>query len=359
MRIAIYTPYLDTVGGGEKYMLTAAQALSGSSRVDVLLDAHLAELDLQTILDKFKKLHNLDLKNVNFIKAPIGKGSSFLSRSLFLRRYDLFFCLTDGSLFYSTAKRSYIHFQVPFENISAKGLWGYIKQHSWNSAIYNSIFTKSYIEKSWSFKGSVVYPPVDVKSLKPLPKKKIILSVGRFFGFTKSKKHEVMIKAFKQMVGKDGCPGWSLHLVGGAGVGDMEYVEQLQKLAKGAAIEIHPNLSYEELLKIYGQASIYWHAMGYNETDPTKMEHFGISTVESMAAGAVPVVINMGGQKEIVDSGKNGFLWNNDEELIQYTKALIEDKVLLNDLSQSAIDKSSRFSQEKFTKEIKRVLMIK
>ncbi len=353
MKIAIYTPYLDTAGGGEKYMLIIAEALSKKEQVDVLLDKHLATLDLQMLLQKVEKLHKLDLSRVKFIKAPIGQDSSMVERALFLRRYDLFFCMTDGSLFYATAKKNIIHFQVPFKNIAALGLWGYLKQKSWDSAIYNSNFTKNIIEKSWSLnKGQVFYPPVDVESIKPLSKKKIILSVGRF---TKFKKHEVMIGAFKKLSKDKNFDGWSLNLVGGAEEGAMQYVKELQSLAGHSRVQLHPNLPYEDLIKMYGESSIYWHAMGYNEVDPAKMEHFGISTVEAMAAGAVPVVINLGGQREIVDSGKNGFLWDSVDGLISYTKQLIKEKALLVDLSKNAQAKAAVFSKKRFVNQVEKI----
>jgi len=37
------------------------------------------------------------------------------------------------------------------------------------------------------------------------------------------------------------------------------------------------------------------------------LEHFGITTVEAMAAGCVPLVYDSGGQAEIVSSGYNGY----------------------------------------------------
>jgi hypothetical protein len=55
-----------------------------------------------------------------------------------------------------------------------------------------------------------------------------------------------------------------------------------------------------------------WHATGYGfdaEQYPAKQEHFGMTTVEAMSAGAVPVVLNTGGQREIVTHGDDGFLW--------------------------------------------------
>ena len=55
------------------------------------------------------------------------------------------------------------------------------------------------------------------------------------------------------------------------------------------------------------------------------MEHFGITTVEAMAAGCVPVVINKAGQREIVEDGVSGFLWNTWGELKDRTQLLAED----------------------------------
>src|SRR3989344_951160 len=219
MKIAIYSPYLDTSGGGEKYILTIAEALSVDNKVDILLDAHLAQIGVENVVNKISKLHNLDLSRVKFINSPLGIGGNFFSRLFFLRKYDWLFFLTDGSVFYSTAKNSVIHFQVPFES-SPQSLWGKIKLSSWERAIYNSNFTKDIIKKYWDLKGEVIYPPVSVEELKLLKKKKQILSVGRFFGFLKDKKHEILIKSYKSLIDGGKIKGWSLHLAGGAGEGD-------------------------------------------------------------------------------------------------------------------------------------------
>ncbi len=351
MRIAFYTPYLDTVGGGEKYILTAASYLSTNHVVDVLLDIHLASLNLDSIKKGIADLHNLDLSRVNFVKAPLGKGSLPFSRLLFLKKYDFLFYLTDGSIFYSTAKNSILHLQSPIKNVN-NGIWGKFKLSSWKIIIYNSNFTKEGAQKTWGKPGIVVYPPISVEDLKPLKKKKQILSVGRFFGFLKDKKHGFLIDTFKKLVSENNLYDWSLYLVGGAGEGDRLYVEELNKLAEGSSIFIHPNLPFHDLKNLYGESSIYWHAAGFGEEDLTKMEHFGISTVEAMAGGAVPVVINLGGQPEIVEQGINGFLWNSENEFLRYTKDLINDSKLMNKLSREAIKRSKEFSKEKFCENI-------
>lgn len=352
MKIAIYSPYLDSFGGGERYMLTIAECLVNKNKIDILLDNHLFEI--KNLKINLSKRLNLNLNNINFIKAPVGKGSNFLQRLKFLRKYDFLFYLTDGSIFYSTAKNSILHFQVPFENTAAKNLWGRKKLNSWKVAIYNSQFTKELIEKTWNLKGEVLYPPVAVEEFKPLKKEKIILSVGRFVSFSKVKKHEVMIDVFKEME-QDGLKGWSLHLAGGL-EGDKKYLEELKLMAKGAAIFFHPDINFEKLQDLYGHASIYWHAMGFGESDPQRKEHFGITTVEAMAAGCVPIIINLGGQPEIVEDGKSGFLWSTTEELKEKTKNLINDLKLLKRLSQNARERSKIFSKERFCNRIKELI---
>lgn len=356
MKIAIYSPYLDTLGGGEKYMMTIAEILSQTCCVEVLLDSHLKNLGGDYLKKELSERFDLDLDKVSFVKAPIGKGSNMLSRLFFLKKYDSLFYLTDGSIFYPTSKRNILHIQSPLLGEPAKSIWGKVKLKGWDMIIYNSKFTKEHAQNNWPIKSEIVYPPVDVDKIKSLKKKKYILSVGRFFGYLKDKKHEVLIKAFKQLCRDSRLKEWSLHLVGAAGEGDRDYLDSLKDLAKGAAINFYPNLSYNKLIELYGESSIYWHAAGFGEDDPTKMEHFGIATVEAMAGGCVPVVIGKGGQREIVENGKSGFLWSTIEELIGYTKMLISDSKLCNNLSINAILVSKKFSKSYFQKNIKKLL---
>jgi glycosyltransferase involved in cell wall biosynthesis len=352
MKIAIYSPYLDTAGGGEKYMMTIAEHLSKKETVELLLDTHLQTLDIKTALEKVQKLHDLDLSRVHLVNAPFGPGTSMLGRLKFLRKYDILIALTDGSIFPNSAKRGLLHFQVPFENTNAKGITGRLKLRTWKKAFFNSEFTKKIVEKTWSIHGDVIYPPVSTEMIKPLPKKKQILSVGRFFGYLKDKKHDVMIEAFKKLAEMVKNEGWSLHLLGAAAEGDISYVEELRNAAENYPIFFYPNASYAKLLELYGESSIYWHAAGYEETDPKRFEHFGMSTVEAMAGGCVPVVINKGGQAEIVVDGKSGLLWDTTEELIDKTLGLIHNQKQQADLSKGAIERAEDFSKSRFEKEI-------
>lgn len=352
MRIAIYSPYLDTFGGGEKYILTVAEILSSKAAVDLIFDNHLYSLGAENLTKNLGKRFDLDLSKVRICKGPVGKGSNSIERLLFFAKYDLLIYLTDGSIFYPTARKNIIHIQSPLAGEARKNLWGKFKLKGWDLIIYNSEFTKKNSESNWPIDSVVLYPPVDTDSIKPLKKKKYILSVGRFFGYLKDKKHEVMIKVYKGLQNSKKIDEWSLHLVGAASDGDESYLKKLQSLSKGFSIKFYPNLGYSDLVRLYGQSSLYWHAAGFGEDDPTRMEHFGISTVEAMAAGCVPVVINKGGQTEIVENGKTGFLWNNLEDLKEFTTRLVKDQSLRAKLSREAVTDSRKFSKKRFESEI-------
>ncbi len=356
MKVAIYSPYLDTFGGGEKYMMTIAEVLASSNNdVNILLDNHLYELIPAYLKDQLSKRFDLNLSQANFIKAPIGKGSNFFSRILFLKKFDMLFYLTDGSIFLSASKKNILHIQSPLVGQPSSSLWGKLKLKNWDLIIYNSKFTRNHSEKNWLLTSEIVYPPVDIDKIKPLKKRKYILTVGRFFGFLKDKKQKLLIKTFEKLYKENKLKDWSLHLAGSAGEGDKLYLEELKKIASQLPVNFYPNIEYDELVKLYGESSIYWHASGFGENYPTKMEHFGISTVEAMAGGCVPVVIGKGGQLEIVENGKSGFLWNDLAKLRKTTLKLIENNLLWQQTSKQAIIRSKVFSKQKFSEKIKKL----
>ncbi len=235
-----------------------------------------------------------------------------------------------------------------------------------NKFICNSKFTKNFIDKTFGVNSIVLYPPADVgtKNNEPRTKNKenLILTVGRFGKLPEGdnfKKQDVMINIFKQMVDK-GLSDWEFMLVISYKEEDINDVFKLEKLIKGYPIKIFKNLSKNEISKFYKNAKIYWHAAGFGENlekYPERAEHFGISTVEAMGSGAVPVVINAGGQKEIVENGKSGFLWDTQEKLITKTISLIEDVRLWEKMSNEAAIRAKTFGKERFCKELEMILL--
>lgn len=216
----------------------------------------------------------------------------------------------------------------------------------------NSRYTQRWIRRYWGAESVVFYPPVDVGLFEPLPKRRQILSVGRFFTTGHNKKHLVMIRAFQEMVA-EGVADWELHLAGGTSLGaaDAEYLARVRAETAGAPIHIHADIPFGSLRRLYGESAIYWHATGYGEDPerhPLRYEHFGLTTVEAMAAGAVPVVIDGGGQPEIVTHGADGFLWSSTEQLKSWTRRLVGDVELCRRMSSTARERSQAFGRDPF-----------
>jgi glycosyltransferase involved in cell wall biosynthesis len=137
------------------------------------------------------------------------------------------------------------------------------------------------------------------------------------------------------------------------------FANRIVQNSAGFPVFFHFNAAREEIKGLYRRAAVYWHATGYGfdvDRYPAKQEHFGISTVEAMSAGAVPVVHASGGQKEIVTDGVDGFWWNEIDGLISQTITLIADPTLRCRIAQEAIVASKRFSKAAFTAHVDQLI---
>lgn len=349
MKIGIFDPYLDTLSGGEKYMLTAASCLSRNHNVSIFWDE---EIDIKK---RAREKLNIDLKNISFVPNIFVKNYSKTKRLLKTKDLDLIIYLSDGSI-PSILCNLILHFQFPVEWVK-NDLKTKLKMSRVNNVICNSRFTKSFIDKKFGTNSLVLYPPCEIKKIQK-DKENIILHVGRFGTDLEGKnfkKQDVMIQAFKRLKADD----WRFVMIIGVMGNQRESFNNLKNLAKGFDIEIVENPSNQILWDYYAKSKIYWHASGFGEDVnkyPEKAEHFGISTVEAMGAGAVPVVINAGGQKEIVENKKSGFLWNTIDELAQKTTDLMSEPDLWAKMSEEARERSKKFTGDRFCKELYEII---
>lgn len=357
---------MQALGGGEKLSLVLAEHLSYKHNVSLF--------SMQTLDCKFlQEFFNVDLSRVKFVSLrPMGLVSRGLMKvrgrhapnfpidhylQLKKLNLDLFINHTYGSGLKCPAKQGIFMCMFPHEIRSANFL------PSYEHVIAISQFSAEWVRKLWKRDAEIIYPPCDDMG-PPGKKAKIILHVGRFVsGDHQDGRHQKgqmqMLSVFQQLAAlhKD---GWELHFVGSVG-GDersTKFQRQMCEAAKGVPAFFHFNVERNKLRDLYRCASLYWHATGFQSADdePGMQEHFGISTVEAMSAGAVPLVYGSGGQKEIVTDKVDGFWWADESELIRLTMDLARDASVREQMGQKSIDSSKRFGRQAFVDNIDQLI---
>lgn len=349
----VFDPYLDTLGGGERYALSFANTLTGLGYT-----VELAWAD-STILRIAKTRFGLDFNKLKINSKAykqFTQKTSLFQKYLFQRQYDRIFFLSDGSIPFLFGKKNLVHFQQPFTSLRLTPIDRF-KIFFINKFIYNSKFTQKVNEKYLpSSKSVVLYPPVDTDSLKNTSSKgNIILSVGRFDSPSHAKRQDILIEAFQKL--SPAIRNKYTLILAGALKTDSSYLDPLKKSAVGLNIKFVLNPEFGKLKDLYCRAKIFWHASGYEVDEsihPDQVEHFGIVTVEAMSAGAVPIVINKGGQKEIIKQD-SGFLCESVKDIVENTSNLVKSQNIIQ-IKQNAITRASEFSLNNFTKKLVEIL---
>ncbi|MDR2600770.1 MAG: glycoside hydrolase family 99-like domain-containing protein [Oscillospiraceae bacterium] len=378
-KILIYNPSLYVLGGGEKYMGYLCQFLEEfypDAEIDILTNKFLYDEfnnDEDRILEKLTKRFDLHLNRTKIVKIDIDKKETFEemhgSNQAITDKtaeYDLFINFMFLSKQQGKAKKNvYICMFPPKPSDGVSSLADEQFIDSYDMFIPISEFSRDWLIKYWGEKleYKIIYPPVfkkqeAVENYDEAKKENIILSVGRFFAGGHCKKQLELVRIFIKNIKK--LKDYELHLAGGVSdnPSDILYVDEIKTLADSYPVFIHTNAKTEEITSLFEKAKIFWHATGYDEDiniEPYKAEHFGITTVEAMSNGAVPVVINKGGQPEIVDDGIDGYLWNNESECIKKTCILINDEKQRVKMAKQAIKKAENYTVESFNKRCKTV----
>jgi len=357
-KIALFDPYLDTLGGGEKHVLSILEVFAEKGyEINIFWDENLSKKIKDRFSFKFiDKLNWLP----NIFKHP--SFFSTLKTLLTLRTFDYFFYIPDGSYFFSSAKKNFIYAMVPDEKLYNLSLINRIKLGHY-SFFTHSEFTKKWLKK-FSIDSQVIMPYLDKYFIEQnndsFKKERIILSVGRFFSHLHSKKQDEIIRTFKLL--KHSNPkfkDYKLILAGGLMKEDQKYFDNLKKLAgNDSSIIFKPNIKLYELYGLYKLSDYFWHFTGFGIDEalhPEQVEHFGITPIEAMASGCLTFSYNAGGPKEITIEGKNGFLFNTTGELISKMTSLENNLELKNKIR----IKSALFTKKHFSYKIFKDLVLK
>lgn len=355
------------MGGGEKYLALTARTLRDAfpdHRVEIMAPVPVDRDRYQAMLDV--SLDGIDTLATN---ARVTRAHRRLNRLGLLRPlrnrvlgrqasrrtagYDLFLAMIYAIPVRSSARAGVALCQFPYPNPDTE-LEGY------ELIVCYSDYVRGWVGEYWRRDATIVNPPIDVpdQEVDWPGKRAAIVSVGRFFGGGHGKRQDVLVDVFRDICDR-GLSGWELHLAGALHTGGRHegVYEEVVAAAAGYPIHLHPNAGYAEIQSLYRQASIYWHAAGYGlGDDPATAEHFGMTTLEAMAHGAVPVVFDRGGQREVVQEDVTGYLWRDTPELCSRTDGLIRDPALRRRLGDAARRASRRYDRHHFAEHMLEVL---
>jgi glycosyltransferase involved in cell wall biosynthesis len=172
----------------------------------------------------------------------------------------------------------------------------YTKMMLNSTVLTNSEFSRRAIFKTFGVDSTILPPPVDVDifrnaCLASNVRDQSILVLSRFHP---SKKIENAIHLAKLL--RQNEVGTCMNIVGNMppdGIGYFNYLNDLvRQYDLGNFVRFEINVRFDRLLYLMRRSKVYFH--------PLPGEPFGISTLEAMSAGIIPVVPDIGGHTEFV-----------------------------------------------------------
>jgi len=344
---------MSVLGGGERVCLHIVKSLVEEGHQVTLVSEPVEPVELEESLG-LSILRNVKQVPYDTFKLKIKRFSVYqrvLHHNLVKNRLknkmpqaDLEILTQDVAFLCDVGKKkvAYVHYPeylVHLEGATPKSKWfwkGYyapLLRH-WRRQIgkvdfflCNSRYTRRAIREKWGKEAEVVYPPVDVEKIKPAPKEEFVVTIGRF---VKEKNYEMIVNTAKLM------PEVRFVIMGRKQ--DEGYYEMLRQW-KPSNVTLLTDLPQIELFTILARAKVYLHTM--------IGEHFGISIVEAMAAGCIPIVHNSGGTKEAI--GDFGHIYNDAKECSDSIRQALRKDVDASKIAEYA----KRFSAENFRRKTK------
>jgi len=372
MRVAIFHALFELAGGGEKFAIELSKALNELG----------FDVELITFYKDWKAFkRSLDLLTLNYMPKIIAKPTPLsynfldsISEDRFVRfkrlllahnflrtihdmKYDLI--IDTGSNVPLDVDISYIHYPT-----LAPGYSGNLIYRSYHLMVkYFSKFLEGtpkliLTNSSWTANKVITYyprlsdrvhflhPPVDVEYFNEVlgyAKERIVITVSRF---TPEKRLDEILKVAEVL--KD----YNFLLVGSAGKYSEPIIKHLRNQIKSRGlnnVDLKINVPRSELRELLGSAKYYLH--------PPFSEHFGISIVEAIATGCIPIVYKDGGAWYDIVSKVSDILGYKDiNEVPNIIRYLDNNKDSYISLKDKSIKISKAFNYENFKKKLLRLL---
>ena len=322
----VFTPYQLIPGGGERYLLCVAQWLSKRYRTYVVTTERYSSYRLRGLAAELE----LDLSQVRL--APLSDLHAFAD-------CDVFVAMGNEAIpaIAPVGRKKLYICQFPFRMHSGTlaRAWGHLE--SYDDVIVYSTYAERYFREragaltTHEARVTVLPPAVpiyaDALAGKRVPGK--IVNVGRFHPSGHCKRQDVLVDAFRLLLERTGRTDLELHLAGTVSPEAMsrEFYLDVHERARGLPVQFHLNALPEDVRDLYATSSFYWHGTGFGQSEllfPERMEHFGITVVEAMSSGAIPLVYGKGGPAEIVADGTTGYHWRTIEDLVAIQARVLE-----------------------------------
>jgi alpha-1,2-mannosyltransferase len=379
MKIAVAHHSLNIPGGAERLCLAVIEALRKRGHEVTLITVE--KTDWETVQKNFGSVtmpSNEDYaiksrvsKNLSSIPVASTYFLAYIMKLIASRskgKYDLI-VNTFGDVINSIANITYIHFPLraalEFSQVPAftnKSMWRYVgplydattltlDRLFPGELLTNSKFMQEIIKNVLNRKSTVVYPPVDVETFS-----------SQCFKNQKNGHMVATISSYTPKRHLERVPLIAKHakfakfiVMGKANEYSQPILKKLKKQIKALHVEdrvkLFTNVPFDEFLKTLSKAKVYLHVMPY--------DHFGISVVEAMASGCVPVVHRSGGPwLDTLDGrqGEYGFSYTSAEEAASLIDVLASDEKFRSKAASRALRRAKEFDESVFMKKMAEVV---
>lgn len=297
----IRTSYGLNIGGGEKYLLDICNYFITKKHCIVVIEVN------EDTTVALKTIRSVIGNTDSIILVPFGSLFPFT----FTPKY---FVLMENSAYPSVkggATINIYHCQFPFciNNECADNL------SSYHHIILNSEFTKSNYEVIVpiveQMKISVLYPSCISSGVASFSKEENTFVVcGRIFDYNPdahNKNFDKVIEAFNSSTNKT----YTLHIIGACY--STKWLTYLQTISRKNVV-FHINCTDKEKQVVLQSAKFIINATGLGRDKKTaafSYEHFGISMIEGLATGCIPITVNGGFPEYYVANSKQPLIYDS------------------------------------------------